>query len=415
MSEKVRYYLEQSIPELEDLQRKGLFEKKEITMIMRRRTDFEHRVTGRGTKQADFLNYVEFEKNTEKLRKKRYTRLAKANLIDTKPSISDWASQRRILFVFDRAIRRFPGDNKLWLAYLKYAKANGSVKVIYKIYTKLLQLQPRNVDAWISAAKYEFEQNTNAKGARVLLQKGLRFNSDSQKLWLNYAKFELVYVTKLLARRKLLSLMTEQQQREDAKTEQEATKGDLNDDEIMLPDFEVKDSLNSLPEVDMNMLGNPETNPALRGEIALTIFDIAMKTLVDQVPKDATIVTRESKTLEVANDFLTLFDQFESLDRHNLCGHVIRYLSSELSSNGKVILLEITLPMRYVTITDSAFVDKLQQSVNLLLKYKPRWGRNLQDEVTEGFVAYIQRFTQDTNSERLQKLLQTIVTRCRQA
>lgn len=73
MAEKVRYYLEQSVPELEDLKAKGLFDKNEITMIMRRRTDFEHRIQGRGSKPRDFLKYADFEGNLEKLRKKRYT------------------------------------------------------------------------------------------------------------------------------------------------------------------------------------------------------------------------------------------------------------------------------------------------------------------------------------------------------
>ena len=70
MAEKIRYYLEQSVPELEDLKIKGLFDKNEITMVMRRRTDFEHRITGRGCKPKDFLRYTEFETNLEKLRKR---------------------------------------------------------------------------------------------------------------------------------------------------------------------------------------------------------------------------------------------------------------------------------------------------------------------------------------------------------
>jgi len=80
MAEKIRYYLEQSVPELEDLQRKKLFAKNEITMIMRRRTDFEHRIQGRGTKPRDFLKYAEFETNLEKLRKRDFLDSASQDL-----------------------------------------------------------------------------------------------------------------------------------------------------------------------------------------------------------------------------------------------------------------------------------------------------------------------------------------------
>ena len=54
---------------------------------------------------------------------------------------------------------------------------------------------------------------------------------------------------------------------EEAKLEQEIKKSDDNGDElagdkIELPSTEeIKDQLNLLPEADMNMLGNPETNP----------------------------------------------------------------------------------------------------------------------------------------------------------
>lgn len=66
-------------------------------MIMRRRTDFEHRINSRGSKSRDYLKYVEFESNLEKLRKKRYNRLSSVGLINTKPSISDWADRKSVV------------------------------------------------------------------------------------------------------------------------------------------------------------------------------------------------------------------------------------------------------------------------------------------------------------------------------
>ena len=93
------------------------------------------------------------------------------------------------------------------------------------------------------------KQNANAKGARELYQRGLKLNPESEKLWLSYAQFELAYVSKLLARRQVMGLLTEKQQEQDmqqqasdfqdrlAKTP--AAEGDEatnNDDEIKLGD-----------------------------------------------------------------------------------------------------------------------------------------------------------------------------------
>lgn len=428
MAEKIRYYLEQSVPELEDLKIKGLFDKNEITMVMRRRTDFEHRITGRGCKPKDFLRYTEFETNLEKLRKKRYNRLSKVGMIETKPSISDWAGTRRIMFIFDRATRRYPGETELWSQYLKFAKSNGAIKVIYKVYSRLLQLQPRNINAWLSAAKYEFETNGNAKGARVLFQRGLRLNSESLELWLNYAQFELTYISKLLARRKVLGLITEKQQREameteEAKLEQEIKKSDDNGDEltgdkIELPSTEeIKDQLNLLPEADMNMLGNPETNPALKGDVVLTIFDLCIPALLESIPKYSTAIKPDDKVFEIVEKFLALFDKFPDLNRDYLYLHVLNYIQREYANDLRTLLTDITLPIRAVTVNSDNLAEALQLAVNKFIAYK----RKLQDGaerdmLTNMFINQLNtQFFNDKEhpSQKIDALLKAIIKKCR--
>ncbi|RLV94038.1 U3 small nucleolar RNA-associated protein 6 [Spathaspora sp. JA1] len=433
MAEKVRYYLEQSIPELEDLKRKGLFDQHEITMIMRRRTDFEHRIQGRGSKSRDFLKYVEFESNLEKLRKKRYNRLNTVGLVETKPSISDWAGVRRIMFVFERATRRYPGDTELWSNYLQFAKENGAIKVIYKVYSRLLQLQPRNVDAWLSAAKYEFEENANAKGARVLFQRGLRLNPESLELWLSYAQFELTYISKLLARRKVLGLITEKQQQEALETEQEklaktiteSTLGednveDFNADKIELPSAaEMKDELNHLPEADMNMLGNPETNPALKGDVALTVFDLCIPSIVKTVPEYSTVINVQDKVFEIVEKFLNLIDKFEDLNRDYLMLHVLNYVQKEYPQDLRTLFIDITLPIRNVTRTSENLSEALKLSVNKFIAYKLKLKEVIEkNTLTTMFInklnnQFLFHNTDNESNERVDSLLKAIITRCR--
>lgn len=431
MAEKVRYYLEQSVPELEDLTKKGLFDKNEITMIMRRRTDFEHRIQGRGSKPRDFLKYAEFEGNLEKLRKKRYNRLSKVGLIETKPSLLDWAGPRRILFIFDRATRRYPGDLSIWGQYLKFAKANGAIKVIYKVYSRLLQLQPRNIDAWLSAAKYEFETNANAKGARVLFQRGLRFNPESLELWLSYAQFELTYISRLLARRKVLGLITEKQQKDHLQSEsdnlqraldKDSADMDVDSDVIILPqqtgEDVMKEELKHLPEADMNVLGNPETNPALRGDVALTVFDLCIPAILKTIPASSTVITEESKTFEIVDSFLKIVDHFDDLNKDYLYMHVLNYLQSNYLKNFNTYLIDITLPIRKVTSASENLAGSLQLAVNKFMAYKVKIINPKEKEhLTLLFVEQLtNQFLLDEDNkptERVEGLLRAIIKKCK--
>lgn len=429
MAEKVRYYLEQSVPELEDLKRKGIFDKNEITMIMRRRTDFEHRIQGRGSKPRDFLKYSEFEVNVEKLRKKRYNRLTKVGLINTKPSLSDWAGSRRILFIYDRATRRYPKEMSIWSQYLKFAKNNGAIKIIYKVYSRLLQLQPRNIDAWLSAAKYEFETNANAKGARVLFQRGLRLNPDAFELWLSYAQFELTYVSRLLARRRVLGLITDKQQKDEmTKEEQNLEKSvaasgeddDFDNDTIKLPgaEDEMKEELNHLPEADMNMLGNPETNPALKGDVALAVFDLCIPAILQTVPKDLPESRKDEKAYEVVTAFLNLFDKFSDFNRDYLYLHVLNYLQTTYSNDLRTLMVDITLPIRNVDVANERLAELLQLSVNKFSAYKLKMtDAQKKEQLSNTYVDYLNdKFLHSTTekpSDRIDALLRAIIKKCR--
>lgn len=408
---KVRYYLEQSVPELEDLQKKGLFDKHEINLIMRRRTDFEHRLSSRGSKPRDYYKYVEFEHNLEKLRSKRYNRLSSVGLVHTKPSISDWASERRISFIYDRGIQKFPNDFALWEDYIAFAKGQKMFKKIYKIYTQLLQMHPTSTASWISAANFEFEFVGSAKNARTLFQRGLRFNKDSKKLWLTYTTFELSYITKLLNRRKILGLMTEKQQLEHESSESKAM--DEGDGMIELPgmtDEELKGQLNSLPDADMNMLGNVETNPALRGDVALTVFDVCIETLFKL--KRNTNVTEFEFKYDICLEFMSLMDKFEDLNRVYLETHVVNYLMRSFAQEPSVIVLDVTLSLRNVTMDDKDLVELLQSATKKYMAYKAKCTDDVKQQLRQQFAAFLKnKFMEDSADDKTKQIIGAIVKR----
>ncbi|KAK7203437.1 U3 small nucleolar RNA-associated protein 6-domain-containing protein [Myxozyma melibiosi] len=239
MSAKVRYYLEQTLPELEELHKHNIFSRPELTTITRRRTDFEHRINNRGVTLLDFLKYVEFEMNLDLLRKRRIQRVlgsTKKNkdgdedeedadgLLMKKVGVAGWSGQQRVLFVFDRATKRFPGDISLWTQYASYARQIKARKVLNKIFKSLVKLHPMNPQIWVMAADHELRDNANRLAARNVLLKGIQFNKDAKVIADAYEKLEADVQAALEA-----ELKAKESQQEEEESDEEDD--DHNDEE----------------------------------------------------------------------------------------------------------------------------------------------------------------------------------------
>lgn len=436
MSSKTRYYLEQFIPELDDLVDKGLFTKNEVSTVMKKRTNFEHRLNSRGSSINDYIKYIQYETNVETLRMKRVRRILQSNKSN---SVSDFSIAQRIGFIYQRGTNKFPHDLKFWAMYLNFLKSRGvstSYKKIHTVYNNLLKLHPNNVDIWISCAKYEYETHANFKSCRTVFQNGLRFNPDIPKLWFEYVKFELNFITKLINRRKVMNLINEREQELDMLNEAEEKKGDNDEDEDKNEDEEedsnlktvstgdaMKDKLNELPEADMNMLGSEETNPALRGDIALTIFDIAMRSLGEHYinrQKGYYAVSDKETNKELRKEcveflykesqrYIELFDQFKDLQRDYLINHILQFWKLDqydLSLTTEFpefylnnLFIDIILNIRYMTV-ETLDIDQLQLSVKKYIAYKSKISESDSKQLQNKYKNYIQdTFIDNMNKE----------------
>eukprot|EP00501_MAST-03F_sp_TOSAG23-6_P001361 GSMAST32.ASY1.ANO1.1413.1 assembled CDS len=201
MADVVRELVEQMVPELEDLEILGILSPEEIRKVVKQRRKFEYLLKNRTTSKVDYLKYIEYEVNLEALRQKRKQRLG-----IRKHSISDHAGRRRIHHIFERALRRYKEDVRMWLQYAAFCQRTKSRKVLSKLFPKALQIHPRCTGLWIQAAAWEYSDNGNVSGARALLQRGLRINEESEQLWLEYFRLELLYVHKMATRRATLGL-----------------------------------------------------------------------------------------------------------------------------------------------------------------------------------------------------------------
>lgn len=132
----MQYRLERMVNELEDLERRGLFSRREIVEIVKKRRKFEYRLKRPSPLKQDFLAYIEYEKQLDSLRvlrKKATSRdLKKKGNKKLKKSVSDFAGISRILDIYRLATMRFKGDIGLWFQYLEFCrqKRNGRMKKV---------------------------------------------------------------------------------------------------------------------------------------------------------------------------------------------------------------------------------------------------------------------------------------------
>ena len=98
-------------------------------------------------------------------------------------------------------------------------------RVLSKIFARALQIHPRDASLWIHAAAWEFEENRNVTAARSLLQRGLRLNGKSRDMWREYFKMEVLFVTRLIERRRILGLDGQDKEEEEGEAEESGKKG----------------------------------------------------------------------------------------------------------------------------------------------------------------------------------------------
>ncbi|KAJ8761825.1 hypothetical protein K2173_004674 [Erythroxylum novogranatense] len=204
MADTVQFRLERMVDELDDLERRGLFTRREIAEIVKRRRKFEYRLKRPSPIKQDFLAYIDYETqldNLRRLRKKSVAReLKRKGNKKMKMSVSDFSGVSRIVEIYRMAVMRFKGDIELWFRYLEFCRErrNGRMK---KVLSHVIRLHPKVAGVWIYAAAWEFDHNLNVIGARALMQSGLRVSPNSEDLWVEYLRMELTYLNKLKARK----------------------------------------------------------------------------------------------------------------------------------------------------------------------------------------------------------------------
>ncbi|XP_077380204.1 U3 small nucleolar RNA-associated protein 6 homolog [Festucalex cinctus] len=193
MAEIVQQRIEDRIPELEQLERVGLFTKKEVKAIIKRVTSLEYKLHRLVINKEDFIGYIQYEINVLELIKKRRAHIR----YQFKKEEIEFPIIHRINSVFRRATNKWKDDVQLWLSHVAFCKKWSTRAQLSKVFSAMLAIHPDKPALWIMAAKSELEERNSSESARHLFLRALRFHPGNKKVYQEYFRMELLHCEKL--------------------------------------------------------------------------------------------------------------------------------------------------------------------------------------------------------------------------
>uniref|UniRef100_A0A669DGI5 UTP6 small subunit processome component n=1 Tax=Oreochromis niloticus TaxID=8128 RepID=A0A669DGI5_ORENI len=193
MAEIVQQRIEDRIPELEQLERVGLFTKKEVKSIIKRVTALEYKLHRLIVNKEDFIAYIQYEINVLELIKKRRAHIH----YQFKREEIEYPIIHRINSIFKRATNKWKDDVQLWLSHVAFCKKWATKSQISKVFSAMLAIHPDKPALWIMAAKSELEDRNSSESARHLFLRALRFHPNDKKVYQEYFRMELLHCEKL--------------------------------------------------------------------------------------------------------------------------------------------------------------------------------------------------------------------------
>lgn len=193
MAEIVQQRIEDRIPELEQLERVGLFTHKEVRSIIKRATSLEYKLHRLIVNKEDFIAYIQYEINILELIKKRRAHIH----YQFKREEVEFPIIHRINSIFRRATKKWKDDVQLWFSHVAFCKRWGTKMQISKVFSSMLAIHPDKPAFWIMAAKCELEDRNSSESARHLFLRALRFHPENKKVYQEYFRMELLHSEKL--------------------------------------------------------------------------------------------------------------------------------------------------------------------------------------------------------------------------
>ena len=297
------------------------------------------------------------------------------------------AGQRRIFFVLERGTQKFHGELSLWMQYLDYSKHAKANKKFIAILDKVLRLHPTKPGLWIYASQHHIAVEADFVAARNCMQAGMRFCPRSAELWLEYARLETAYLAKLVGRRKLMGLESNEQehkQREEASANEE--------DVIRLPAAtygEVRTNVTNTNKPDEISGRDVESLSILRGGIPRAIYEDAIK--------------RFPKNHDLQEQFLDMLLDFQWIGAiKELTEYIVENMLKEDPISAQALACRIKLLLMTASTQSPDFPELLSNSLREIDSYakeNPTQAATLLNKLVSFLSHMIQKSALDSDVE----------------
>jgi len=329
----------------------GIISKDECRAIMKKREQLEIKITGRNTGKYDYLNYIKYELELDRMFHQR----AKLQGIEFDHKLR--SPLRHVLLLFSYAVRRFPKDESLWINYLNIRIKRTSKDGTGKTFAQALQHLPRSPRLWKLAASYEFETGKNIQSARNLIQAGIQFNQNDQTLWHYFFTMELVYISLLYNNIKDGLNILSKKDKEDEQSTIEINldklkrdeKLDTNNEQYITFGTEVLDGVALLK------------SNLIRGAIASLVYKNAIQQIKNDFDFRKQFYKIANKYLDVGQDELNPMGAGELIQKE-----IIDSLKQDFKDDQRVYLLLAKIELSKSSTNNNNINEGIKKSISIL-------------------------------------------------
>ena len=342
MADKIQLILEHLIPELDELVKKGIFLKKDVKKIIKKRRTHEYSFEKKDVNINDFYKAIQYEtilnqrlnENKKKLNLKKF-------------DYYDFHFIRRIIFLYKKCLMKFENE-KIFMDFFNFLLKNKCFNILNKEIGKVLTKFPKKIIFWKIAVYNEFENNLNFFGARNLMQKCIRLNEDNLESFLEYFIFEIIFAQKMGERKSILQGKIK---------EEKENKLKLIDEEKF-----IDKNLNDNNENNNNNNNNENEDEILNLKIPEIIFDEIIKKIENKNIKEKNIFL-----LKLFENFIKITNKNKKIINSNFLENKIIQTIINLNKND---FLNILIKIKTIKLNNNFLFENVTNEFQSLLNDK---------------------------------------------
>ncbi|XP_061401813.1 U3 small nucleolar RNA-associated protein 6 homolog [Musca vetustissima] len=183
MAEVLKEIQERDLPEYEAIKSSGICTEEELRKLMVERERFEVKLIQSKKNIINYIEYIQFEKNTHKWVTEKETQLH-CSLPDVKRSII-----QRIIKLYRNGTQQFPQEERIWKSFIQFSKKSNAGQVS-GIYEKMLGYHGDKDTVWCDYGLWAYEFTQQLKQVTEIFFRALKRHPSSEVI--NLAFFDIL-------------------------------------------------------------------------------------------------------------------------------------------------------------------------------------------------------------------------------